>query len=367
MRINFVHRTIVDYTTETPYERGVGGSDAATAYLAAELARLGHAVTMLTNTSTPGRFRGVECLNKSALTKDLLNSADVSIVVNESCGRELREKFGATKPLVMWTGHADTQPSIEGLEFTRERRAWNGFAFVSQWQLDEFCRVFWVAREKSRVLRNAISPSFAQLVPQDPWFVRSEPPVLVYTSAPYRGLDVLITAFPAIRAAIRGTRLRVFSNLGDVSAPGNEYANLQRQCLSTQGVEYMGAIGQAQLASELQQAAALAYPSTFLETSCIAALEAMAAGALVLTTRAGALPETTAGFAKLVEPYEDPAAYARAFATMAIDGLRADERNPQAALARRERQIAFVREHYTWPGRALEWQTWLSDIVRQPG
>jgi len=217
------------------------------------------------------------------------------------------------------------------------------------------------------VLRNAISPSFAQLVPQDPWFVRSEPPVLVYTSAPYRGLDVLITAFPAIRAAIRGTRLRVFSNLGDVSAPGNEYANLQRQCLSTQGVEYMGAIGQAQLASELQQAAALAYPSTFLETSCIAALEAMAAGALVLTTRAGALPETTAGFAKLVEPYEDPAAYARAFATMAIDGLRADERNPQAALARRERQIAFVREHYTWPGRALEWQTWLSDIVRQPG
>src|SRR5260221_8519293 len=190
----------------------------------------------------------------------------------------------------MWTGHADTQPSIEGLEFTRERRAWNGFAFVSQWQLDEFCRVFWVAREKSRVLRNAISPSFAQLVPQDPWFVRSEPPVLVYTSAPYRGLDVLITAFPAIRAAIRGTRLRVFSNLGDVSAPGNEYANLQRQCLSTQGVEYMGAIGQAQLASELQQAAALAYPSTFLETSCIAALEAMAAGALVLTTRAGALP-----------------------------------------------------------------------------
>src|SRR5215831_871732 len=366
MRINFVHRTIVDYTTETPYERGVGGSDAANAYLAAELAKLGHSVTMLTNTSTPGRFRGVDCLNKSSLTSELLNGADVSVVVNESCGRELKEKFGATKPLVFWTGHADDQPSIGGLEFSRERRAWNGFAFVSEWQMAEFARAFWVPREKSRVLRNAISPSFVELLPQELWFVRKEPPVLVYTSAPYRGLDVLLTAFPAIRAAVPGTRLKVFSNLGDLNAPGNEYAGLQRQCRTTDGVDYVGSIGQAQLAEELQQAAALAYPSTFLETSCIAALEAMAAGALVLTARAGALPETTAGFAKLVDPRDDLIAYAHAFAAMAIEALRADEHNPESALTRRERQIAFIRQNYTWPGRALEWQAWLSDVVRQP-
>ena len=50
------------------------------------------------------------------------------------------------------------------------------------------------------------------------------------------------------------------------------------------------------LAAELAQAAALAYPSTYPETSCIAALEAMSVGAAVLTTRSGAMPETTAGF-----------------------------------------------------------------------
>jgi glycosyltransferase involved in cell wall biosynthesis len=367
MRINLVHRTIVDYTTETPYQRGVGGSDAANAYLAAELARLGHDVMMVTNTSTPGRFRGVECLNKSSLSKDLLNGADVSVVINESCGRELREKFGVTKPLVFWTGHADDQPSIEGLEFTRERKAWNGFAFVSEWQLGEFCRVFWVPAEKSRVLRNAISPAFAELTPPEPWFRRNEPPVLVYTSAPYRGLDVLLSAFPSIRAAIPGTRLKIFSNLGDMNAPGNEYSGLQRQARAIEGVEYAGSIGQAPLAIELQQAAALAYPSTFNETSCIAALEAMAAGALVLTARSAALPETTAGFGKLVDPHPDRETYARAFAAMAIESLQSDARNPSNALARRERQIAFVRQNYTWPGRALEWQAWLLELVRRPG
>ena len=41
----------------------------------------------------------------------------------ESLDAALRE-LGAAKPLVMWAHHADDQPSMEGLEFTRERKAW---------------------------------------------------------------------------------------------------------------------------------------------------------------------------------------------------------------------------------------------------
>jgi len=33
------------------------------------------------------------------------------------------------------------------------------------------------------------------------------------------------------------------------------------------------------------------------------------------------------------------------------------------AAFRRETQMAFVRQHYTWPPRALEWQNWLSGLV----
>ena len=368
MRIIFLHRTIVDYTVETPYQRAIGGSEAGMAYLAVELARLGHSVVHLANTSTPGHYLGVECLNhKASMTKDFLNGADAVIVANEACGRELRE-MGVVRPMVLWSGHADDQPAIEALEYTRERKAWSGFAFVSQWQLEQFCNIFWIQREKAHVLRNAIAPAFLAQAPVEPWFKRGELPVLVYTSAPYRGLDVLLAAFPAIRAAVPGCTLRVFSGLSRTRGgpEDNQYANLHRLCLETEGVEYVGPVSQPALAQALTEAAALAYPSTYPETSCISALEAMALGASVFTTSLGALPETLAGFGRMVEASNDAALLSKAFATMTISALNDARARPDEAAARREAQIAFMRKNYTWPARALEWQSWLLDLIVKP-
>jgi glycosyltransferase involved in cell wall biosynthesis len=370
MRIAFVHRTVVDYTAETPYERGIGGTESALAYLAAELARLGHSVQMLTNVSAPGRYRGVECLNyKTALTPALLNAADIVVVSNESCGRALREKYGAKKPLVLWCQHADDQPAIESLEYTRERRAWNRFAFVSAWQAEQFGKAFWLSPSQCRVMRNAASPAIAERPPAPAWFSSGAPPTLVYTSAAYRGLDVPLDSFPMMRDAIPDLRLRVFSSLSITrgGAEDNAYADLHRKCLATDGVEYVGPVGQAALAEELRGAAALAYPSTFAETSCVAAIEAMAAGALVVATNLGALPETLAGFGYLVEFQPDPERLAQAFAQGAIQALTTMKRNPAEAARWREKEIQFVRDNYTWAKRALEWQVWLAEIVQQNG
>ncbi len=368
MRIVFVHRTVNDYTVETPYQRGIGGTESALCYLSVELAKRGHAVSLLTSTSVPGRYRDVECLNyKASLIPDLINAADVLVVSNEACGRALKDEFRAKKPLVMWNQHADDQPAIEALEYTRERKAWAGIAFVSEWQRDQFCNIYWIDRDKTRVMRNAISPAFAEAALARPWFQSGQAPVLVYTSAPYRGLDVLLDAVPIIRSAISDMRLRVFSGsrLQHAATENDPYAELYRRCVATEGVDYVGTIPQTELARELSHAAALAYPSTFPETSCIAAMEAMSAGATILTTHSGAMPETTAGFGSMIEPYEDAARLAREFAQMAIDALAEARREPEAAGERRAKQIEFTRLNYSWPARAIEWETYLSEIARQ--
>jgi glycosyltransferase involved in cell wall biosynthesis len=367
MRIAFVHRTVNDYTVETPNKRGIGGTESALCYLSLELAKLGHSVSLLTNTSTPGHYGNVECLNyKTSLTPALIDAADVVVVSNEACGRSLKDDYKARRPLVMWNQHADDQPAIEPLEFTRERKAWASIAFVSEWQRDQFCGIYWVDRQKTRVMRNAISPAFAQAQPARPWFKAGGAPVMVYTSAPYRGLNVLLDAVPIIRSAIPDMRLKVFSGMAtlQVALENDPYAELYRRCTMTDGVEYIGPVPQPELAAELSRAAALAYPSTFPETSCIAAMEAMSAGATILTTGSGAMPETTAGFGLMIEPHEDEPRLSKEFAQMAIDALAEARREPDLAEARRAEQIRFARTNYSWPSRALEWQSFLTEIAR---
>lgn len=365
MRIIFVHRTVVDYTVETPWQRAAGGTEAAVSYLAAELARLGHSVIHLANSSAPGIYLGVECLNHhKSLTKDLLNSADAVIAVNEAMGAWLRE-IGVTRPIVLWIHHADDQPPVEPLEFSRERRSWTGFAFVSQWQMDEFCRIYWLPRERCRVMRNAISPAIAAASPTPPWFAAKTPPKLVYTSAPYRGLDVLLDAFPPIRRDVADARLMVFAGLSTTRGgpEDNQYADLHRRCMAADGVTYIGPVSQPELAQALGSAAMLAYPCTYPETSCIAALEAMAMGAIVVTTRLAALPETLAGHGVLVEPADAHPGLAARFSAAVVSALKSQRLLPAAAGARRAAAIAYVRENYLWPKRALEWQDWLAPLT----
>ena len=366
VKVAFVHRSYVDYNVETPYTRPVGGSESAMAYLAAELVKLGHDIQLVTNTSAPGRRLGVECLNyKTTLTADFLNAADVVVIMNESCAREMRDKFAVKKPLVLWSQHADDQEPIEGLQFTRERKAWTGMVFVSQYQCNGFYDYYWIPREKCHVIANAISPAFLNVTPAEPWFKTGAAPVLVYMSMPYRGLDVLLDSFPAIRAGVPGTRLKVFSSMARVQAEEGEYAELSRRCMSMDGVDYAGSIGQSALARELSGAAALAYPSTYPEMWCVSAFESAAMGAEVLTTATGALPDVAGRFARMVPFNGDKKQLAVDFAKLTIDTLTDAQRNPDEAARRREARIAHIRNTHVWPARALEWDALLKKIAAQ--
>ena len=366
VRIAFLDQQPLDYTADTPYQQPLGGSQSALCYLAVELARLGHEIAVLNETTKPGTYRGVQFLHLARVPRDFLPRFDVVVVLNSARGGlRLRQDFGLNAPLVLWLSLAPDQPVVEHLAQPQVRDAWNGFAFVSAWQQEQFIARYSIANDKARILRNAISPAFAETPLAPAWFDRGEPPVLAYTSTPFRGLDVLLMAFRQIRREIPEMRLRVFSSMAiyQVRAAQDQYRHLYAQCVS-EGHEYRGPVGQGKLAQELQGVAGLAYPSTFAETSCIAVLEAMAAGAFIFTTRLGALPETTNGFAYLVDPESDPAVLAERFAAMTVKVWRELLADPAAALQRREAQVKFVRDSYRWSDRAVEWASWLERLVR---
>lgn len=364
MRIVFLDTNQLDYTADTPYRQPLGGSQSAICYLAAELVRLGHEVAVFNATTTPGWHRGVQFLNVARVPADLLPRFDIVVVLNWASGPRLRSQLGIRAPLVLWLSHAADRPVVAPLAEPEVREAWSGFAFVSDWQQERYIEQFGIAREKARVLRNAISPAFAETPLAPAWFECGEPPVLVYTSTPFRGLDVLLLAFRIIRKEIPNLSLRVFSSMAiyQVRAAQDEYRHLYAQCLA-EGVDYRGPLSQTKLAQELRGVAGLAYPSIYAETSCIAVLEAMAAGAFIFTTSLGALPETTNGFAYLVDPAPDPQLLAERFAAMTVKAWHELQSDPAAASQRREAQARFVRERYRWSDRAAEWVSWLEQIV----
>ena len=366
LRIAFMDATRMAYAADTPLEQPLGGSQSALCYLAVEFARLGHAVTVFNGVASPGESRGVAFRNLSeALQRAHLNGFDCVIIQNFAGASSLRAEMNVTVPLILWTGHAHDQPAMKHLHSPTERKSWSGFAFVSKWQRDNYEKTFSIPRKKSRIMRNAVSPAFAGRVPGIPGFADGRPPVLFYSSTPFRGLDVLLQAFPRIRDAVPGTVLRVFSSMGTYQVPpeNDRYRPLYDQCRATEGVDYAGPCGQARLAQELTGAAAFTYPSTFAETSCIAALESMAIGACVLTTRLGALPETTAGLAPMIDWQQDKSRLTKPFADLVIGTLREMVSDPATAGQRRNAMIDLIRENYLWPRRAAEWSAWLSALA----
>jgi glycosyltransferase involved in cell wall biosynthesis len=142
----------------------------------------------------------------------------------------------------------------------------------------------------------------------------------VYSSSADRGLDALLAMWPRIRAEVPDAELHVFYGFNTLDAIAIHNPNLAAFKLAilkkvdelggeTGGVFLRGRVGQVELADEMMQATVLAYPTAFLETSCITAMEARAAGLPIVASGLGALNETVGDHGILIPwgPDEDEA------------------------------------------------------------
>jgi glycosyltransferase involved in cell wall biosynthesis len=372
MKIAFVDTIDWDYQIESAYQRPLGGSQSALCYLAEALAQQNHEVYLLNQTSVIGMSRGVNCIHLNQVPSDILVNLDVAIALNSTgFGKTLRSLIGEKTCLVLWTGHDANQLAVQPLLDPQEQTVFDAIACVSEWQKQEYCSRFGIQPEQIAVLRNAIAPAFNNLFDQDSDILshKSEAPILAYTSTPFRGLDLLLDVFPSIRAAIPRARLQIFSSMKVYQASEQmdreQFGDLYQRCNHTEGVEYIGSLPQPKLAIALKSVSVLAYPNTFPETSCIAVMEAIASGCKVITSALGALPETTHGFANLIE-VGDWEAYKEQFINSTVQFLRDLESDQDQSIESQLRQqVDYINQTCTWSVRAAEWIGWLTALTEK--
>ena len=343
--------------------RPLGGSQSAMLLVAAELARRGMEVGV-TSPRFPGEAQvdGVRCVRWDPERASAILDADVVVSQNGLLAPEFADRHLAPgRRYVHWHQNDTRSPYGRVFGNGRDWRRVDRFVFVSHRQAGDFASTFGLPSSRLRVIGNPVAEDFLSVFPEGaPILAGKDPELLVYASAPNRGLEGLLKfVLPALRKTRPGLRLEIYSGfhmdqgLGYRDVEGRDTVARQEAWLAgaqaTPGVTLNRGVPKAELARRFGRAAMLCYPCTFRETFCLVAREAMATGCLVATSTAGALPETTAGFAVLVAAKPTATQFveleAGAFARAVLAALDARDRNPEATERRLARQIRYVREN----------------------
>jgi len=201
----------------------------------------------------------------------------------------------------------------------------DGIMGVGIWQISEFVKKFNLNPDRVFIFPNGVDSLFFS---KKPVFQRKKQ--IIYCSTPFRGLEFLLNYFPKIRSRIPDATCLILSGMQLYGASDQEdqqaYQKLY-ELANQPGVTLMKPVNKREMAPMLSKSRVLAYPNTFAETFCIAALESQAAGLPIVTTDLAGLRErVTQGVdGYLIKGHPSEETYRNVFIEKVCDLLTQDD------------------------------------------
>tara|TARA_R100000789_G_scaffold21898_1_gene24668 strand:- start:985 stop:1893 length:909 start_codon:yes stop_codon:yes gene_type:complete len=216
---------------------------------------------------------------------------------------------------ILWIKNSYDQPNVQPWFSKPENHIkYDWYIFNSHWTFEKYRLYFNLPTSRCRVIKNAL--------PKVEWRQRSrykadQPLRLIHVSTPWRGLNVLLAAMHHVVS--NEIQLDVYSSTqlyGDKFKEANEkqYETIYNHARKMDNVNYIGYKPNIEIIDAMQATHVFAYPCIWEETSCISAIEAMAAGNIPLVTNFGALPETCGDYGYYVNYDTNPKKLAEEFA-----------------------------------------------------
>lgn len=348
--ICFFNATANPFAGDELEKRGIGGSEGDVINLSRIFAnKFKFNVHVFANCDAPGIYDNVIYHDiKSAKAENIAaTNADLFILSRnvDLLQRTDFKKMNAKK-VCLWAHDLATDPIWSGIEKALPNL--DKIFALTDWHRRNIRLAYTMIPEETFfIARNGIDSGRFK----DREKIKKIPGKCIYSSTPFRGLDVLIEVWPKIREKVPHAELFIYSSM-KVYGPAYDDAkweSLYQEAKKLPGVHYKGTIKQEELAKEFMESELLAYPNTYDETCCITVFEAQAAGTPIVTSAKAALNETVpddVGIKIEGNPYTDE--YKQKFIDACVKILTEKE-------TWQKMHEACLRYDYSWDKISNEW------------
>ena len=263
---------------------------------------------------------------------------------------------------ILWQKNSWDQPNLQEFFGNKARhKEYDWYVFNSHWNYEKFRYFFDIPTERSVVIKNGTNN-----FPQRKIYKKGEPIKILHHNTPWRGLNVVLRAMQEIKNS--NITLDVYSSCqvyGDSFKQHNDdqFKPLYEQAQQLPNVNYIGYKPNEYILEHMTDYDLYVYPSIFEETSCVSALEALAAGVHVVTNNFGALYETCAEWPVYVTyntNYEAMAKDTAAAIEVAASYLHEDFIQDHL-----EEQQKFYKRFYNWQKKGMEWESFLRGAINE--
>jgi len=276
---------------------------------------------------------------------------DINLILNNA-NHDLIEK---EKINILWMHHFVNQKEAQNLGSKDFVDKLDWIVFNSNWNFEKYVYQFKIPESKSIVIRNAIEKIDYEEKAKDKIN-------LIYHTTPWRGLVHLLKIFKKLN--LNNVELNICSSTIIYGKKfdqvlGKNYKDLFEECKNTKNVNYYGFENNENIINLLKKMHIFSYPSIWPETSCISAIESMAAGCEVVTTNLGALYETCSPFGTFVNfdrNFENLEKRYEKTLLSSIKNFWSSENQKKLKL-----QSESINSTYSWNVRSLEWKNFFDE------
>jgi glycosyltransferase involved in cell wall biosynthesis len=263
---------------------------------------------------------------------------------------------------ILWQKNSYDQPNLAPWFMDKSNhKQYDWYVFNSHWNYEKFRYFFDIPTDRSMVIKNGTNN-----FPKRKVYKKGEPIKILHHNTPWRGLNVLLRAMQEIKNP--NITLDVYSSCevygNDFKKQNDEqFKPLYEQAKKLPNVNYIGYKPNEYILEHITDYDLYVYPSIFEETSCVSAMEALAAGVHVITNNLGALYETCSEWPVYVTYNID-------YEKMAIDfaeGIKAASKYLHEDYIQNhlENQQKFYKRFYNWGKKAQEWESFLTGAINE--